>query len=167
MITLVVAKSDNQVIGRDNQLIWKLSSDLKRFKQLTSGHPIIMGRKTFESIEKALPNRRNIVITKNKNWNSEGIEVVHSLEEALKKAKSLDSTIFIIGGGTIYEQSISLADAIEVTEVHAVFEGDAYFPEIDNRTWKEVNRENFSKDEKNEFNYSFVRYERISEVKNK
>ncbi|MDD3771264.1 MAG: dihydrofolate reductase [Weeksellaceae bacterium] len=167
MITLVVAKSDNQVIGRDNQLIWKLSSDLKRFKQLTSGHPIIMGRKTFESIGKALPNRRNIVITKNKNWNSEGIEVVHSLEEALKKAKSLDSTIFIIGGGTIYEQSISLADAIEVTEVHAVFEGDAYFPEIDNRTWKEVNRENFSKDEKNEFNYSFVRYERISEVKNK
>lgn len=167
MITLVVAKSDNQVIGRDNQLIWKLSSDLKRFKQLTSGHPIIMGRKTFESIEKALPNRRNIVITKNKNWNSEGIEVVHSLEEALKKAKSLDSTIFIIGGGTIYEQSISLADAIEVTEVHAVFEGDAYFPEIDNRTWKEVNRENFSKDEKNEFNYSFVRYERISEIKNK
>lgn len=167
MITLVVAKSDNQVIGRDNQLIWKLSSDLKRFKQLTSGHPIIMGRKTFESIGKALPNRRNIVITKNKNWNSEGIEVVHSLEEALKKAKSLDSTIFILGGGTIYEQSISLADAIEVTEVHAVFEGDAYFPEIDNRTWKEVNRENFSKDEKNEFNYSFVRYERISEVKNK
>lgn len=167
MITLVVAKSDNQVIGRDNQLIWKLSSDLKRFKQLTSGHPIIMGRKTFESIGKALPNRRNIVITKNKNWNSEGIEVVHSLEEALKKAKSLDSTIFIIGGGTIYEQSISLADAIEVTEVHAVFEGDAYFPEIDNRTWKEVNRENFSKDEKNEFNYSFVRYERISEIKNK
>lgn len=167
MITLVVAKSDNQVIGRDNQLIWKLSSDLKRFKQLTSGHPIIMGRKTFESIGKALPNRRNIVITKNKNWNSEGIEVVHSLEEALKKAKSLDSTIFILGGGTIYEQSISLADAIEVTEVHAVFEGDAYFPEIDNRTWKEVNRENFSKDEKNEFNYSFVRYERISEIKSK
>lgn len=161
MITLIVAKSDNQVIGHNNQLIWRLSSDLKRFKQLTTGHPIIMGRKTFESIGKPLPHRSNIVVTKNKNWKANETLIVHSLEEAIEKAQAVNPKIFIIGGGKIYEQAMSFADAIEVTEVHSTFDGDTHFPEIDKEIWKEVSREFFHKDENNEFDYSFVRYERI------
>lgn len=161
MITILVAKSDNNIIGNDNELIWHLPDDLKRFKQLTSGHPIIMGRKTFESIGKPLPNRINIVITRNKDWKSEGILVVNSLEEAIEKGKETNSEIFIIGGGNIYDQAMWMADSIEVTEVHHIFKGDTKFPEIDLKIWKETARENFTKDEKNPFDYSFVRYERI------
>lgn len=160
MTTIIVAKAENNVIGNDNQLIWHLSNDLKRFKQLTSGYPIIMGRKTFESIGKPLPKRTNIVITRNEDWNPEGILVVHSLLDAIEKGKEMDSTIFIIGGGNIYEQAMNWADALEVTEVHETLEGDTKFPEIDPKIWKEVFRESFTKDKKNEFDYSFVRYER-------
>lgn len=160
MITIIVAKAENHVIGNQNQLIWHLPNDLKRFKQLTSGHPIIMGRKTFESIGKPLPNRTNIVITRNKNWNSEGVLTVNSLEEAIQRGKEIHPDIFIIGGGNIYRQAMELADALEVTEVHHEFEGDAYFPEINSNEWREVFREKFSSDEKHTFDYSFVRYER-------
>ncbi len=160
-ITIIAAKSDNNIIGNENQLIWHISNDLKRFKQLTSGHVVIMGRKTFESIGKPLPNRTNIVITRNKDWNSEGILTVNSLEEAIAQAKNTGSEIFIIGGGNIYEQSLHLADVLEITEVHQVFAGDAFFPEINSNEWKEVFRQDFVKDEKNQYDYSFVRYERI------
>ncbi|MFA7688010.1 MAG: dihydrofolate reductase [Moheibacter sp.] len=160
-ITIIAAKSDNNIIGNENQLIWHISNDLKRFKQLTSGHVVIMGRKTFESIGKPLPNRTNIVITRNKDWNSEGILTVNSLEEALAQAKNTGSEIFIIGGGNIYEQSLHLADVLEITEVHQAFTGDAFFPEINSNEWKEVFRKDFVKDEKNQYDYSFVRYERI------
>jgi len=158
---IVVAKSANNVIGNNNELIWHLPNDLKHFKNLTSGHPVIMGRKTFESIGKPLPNRTNIVITRNKDWNQEGILVANSLEEAIEKGREIDSEIFIIGGGNIYEQAFWMSDVLEVTEVHQEFEGDTKFPKIDPKIWKEVAREDFSKDEKNQFNYSFVRYERI------
>lgn len=161
MITTIVAKAENNIIGNNNELIWHLPDDLKRFKALTSGHPIIMGRKTFESIGRALPNRTNIVITRNSDWNFDGILVVNSLEEAIEKSKEIDENIFIIGGGNIYEQAMEISDALEVTEVHHEFEGDAYFPEIDAKTWKEVFREKFPKDEKHIYEYSFVRYERI------
>lgn len=160
MITLVVAKSDNNIIGDKNQLIWRLSDDLRRFKRITTGHPVIMGRITFDSVGKPLPNRTNIVITRNKNWSFEGVEVAHSLKSAIETAKEIDSEIFIIGGGNIYEQSMTIADAIEVTEVHHSFEGDTLFPEIDLNFWKEVFREDHLKDDKNEYDYSFVRYER-------
>ena len=160
MITIIVAKAENNVIGNENQLIWHLSSDLKRFKSLTSGHPILMGRKTYESIGKPLPNRTNIVITRNEEWKEVGVFTSNSLEEAIKKAKEFDDEIFIIGGGNIYAQSMYLADSLEITEVHHEFEGDTRFPEIDEKIWKEVSRERFEKDEKNEFDYSFVRYER-------
>jgi len=160
VITIIVAKSENNVIGNENQLIWHLSGDLKRFKALTTGHPIIMGRKTYESIGKPLPNRTNIVITRNKDWNPEGVLVVNSLHEAIEKGKEIDEEIFIIGGGNIYEQAMDWADALEVTEVHQTFEGDTKFPEIDSSIWKEIAREDFGKDEKNEFDYSFVRFER-------
>ena len=161
MITIIVAKSENNVIGNDNQLIWHLPNDLKHFKQLTSGHPIIMGRKTYESIGKPLPNRTNIVITRNKDWNPEGVLVVNSLQDAIEKSKEIDEEVYIIGGGNIYEQAMDWADALEVTEVHHSFEGDTRFPAIDEKIWKEVSRERFEKDENNEFDYSFVRYERI------
>ena len=160
-LTIVVAKAANNVIGNNNELIWHLPNDLKHFKNLTSGHPIIMGRKTFESIGKPLPNRTNIVITRNQNWGQEGILVANSLEEAIEKGRKIDSEIFIIGGGNIYAQAMNFVDVLEVTEVHQEFEGDTKFPEIDLKIWKEVAREDFSKDEKNQFDYSFVRYERI------
>lgn len=160
MIHLVVAKSDNNVIGHDNQLIWHLPNDLKHFKEITTGHPIIMGRKTFESIGRILPNRTNIIITRNRNYSIENAKVAHSLNEALELAKEIDENIFIIGGGKIYEQAIDFADILEVTEVHENFEGDTYFPEIDLNVWKEISRIKHHKDEKNKFDYSFVRYER-------
>lgn len=119
-----------------------------------------MGRKTFESIGKPLPNRTNIVITRNKEWNSEGIITVNSLAEAIEKGNEIHPDIFIIGGGNIYQQAMELADALEVTEVHHEFVGDAFFPEINSEEWKEVFRENFSSDEKHAYNYSFVRYVR-------
>lgn len=160
MITLVVAKSDNNIIGRDNQLIWRLSNDLKHFKQITTGHPVIMGRKTFDSVGRPLPNRTNIVITRNPDWKAEDVLVAFSVQEAIEIAQNLDPEIFIIGGGNIYQQSMDIADVIEVTEVHHQFEGDAFFPNIDQNIWKEVSRESFQKDEKNEFDYSFVRYKK-------
>ena len=160
-LTIVVAKSANNVIGNNNELIWHLPNDLKHFKNLTSGHPIIMGRKTFESIGKPLPNRTNIVITRNQDWSQEGILVANSLEEAIEKGREIDSEIFIIGGGNIYAQAMDFVEVLEVTEVHQEFEGDTKFPVIDLKIWKEVAREDFSKDEKNQFDYSFVRYERI------
>lgn len=161
MITTIVAKAENNIIGNNNELIWHLPNDLKRFKALTSGHPIIMGRKTYESIGRPLPNRTNIVITRNPDWNAGGILVVNSLEEAIEKAKEIDENIFIIGGGNIYEQAMEISNALEVTEVHRLFEGDTKFPEINSDTWKETEREKFPTDEKHLYEYSFVRYERI------
>lgn len=160
-LTIIVAKAENNVIGNENQLIWHLPNDLKHFKNLTSGHPIIMGRKNFESIGKPLPNRTNIVITRNSYWNAEGVLIANSLDEAIEKAKEFDLEIFIIGGGNIYEQAMNLADVLVVTEVHHSFEGDTKFPEIDLNIWKEISREKFGKDEKHTFEYSFVLYERI------
>ncbi len=160
-LSIIAAKAENNVIGNENQLIWHLPNDLKHFKQLTSGHPIIMGRKTFESIGKPLPNRTNIVITRKKDWNPEGILVVNSLHEAIEKGREIDEEVYIIGGGNIYEQSMDWADVLEITEVHHLFEGDTKFPEIDLNIWKETARTDFGKDEKHEFDYSFVRYERM------
>lgn len=160
-LTIIVAKAENNVIGNENQLIWHLPNDLKHFKNLTSGHPIIMGRKNFESIGKPLPNRTNIVITRNSYWNAEGVLIANSLDEAIEKAKEFDLEIFIIGGGNIYEQAMNLADVLVVTEVHHSFEGDTKFREIDLNIWKEISREKFGKDEKHTFEYSFVLYERI------
>ena len=158
MITLIAAAAENNEIGKDNKLIWHLSDDLKRFKKLTSGHAIIMGRKTFESFPKALPNRTNVVITRDRNYTAEGAVVVHSLEEAIESTKE-DSQPFIIGGGEIYKQALSIAHRIELTRVHNNFEADTYFPEL-NKSWKETYREDCFKDEKHDYDYSFITYER-------
>jgi dihydrofolate reductase len=156
MIKIIVATSKNRVIGNDNSLIWNLPSDLKHFKKLTTDNSIVMGRKTYESIGRPLPNRRNIIITRQEDYEVDDCEVVGSLEEALLLC---GSNCFIIGGGEIYKQSINIADKIYLTLIDEEFEGDTYFPEID-EDWVEVIRENKEQDDKNEYNYSFIEYER-------
>ncbi|WP_461632087.1 dihydrofolate reductase [Labilibaculum euxinus] len=156
-VSIIVAVSRNQVIGKDNQLIWKLSADLKRFKALTTGHTIIMGRKTFESIGKPLPNRTSVIITRQADYVAEGCVVVNSLEEALEKSSDQEE-VFIIGGGTIYKEALAKANKIYYTKVHKDFEGDTFFPVLDLKEWKSVNREDCFPDEKNEVPYSFIDY---------
>jgi len=144
MIALVVAMAENNVIGKNNQLIWHLPADLKHFKNLTTGHPIIMGRKTFESIGKPLPSRTNIVITRQEDFKPEGVLVAHSLNEGLMLAQQLDANIFVIGGAEIYKQAMFLADTIYLTEVHHEFEGDTFFPEYRDKIgskWIEASRD--------------------------
>ena len=160
MINIVVAKASNNVIGAKNDLIWHLPNDLKHFKSITSGHPIIMGRKTFESLGRPLPNRTNIVVTRDQNWNAEGIEIASSLPKAIEAAKKIDDDIYIIGGGNIYKQAMEFTDILYITEVHHEFDGDTYFPEIDSDEWEEVEQEDFKKDEKHPYAYSFVTYKR-------
>lgn len=156
MIKIIAAISKNRVIGNDNKLMWKLSSDLKRFKELTSGNPVVMGRKTYESIGKPLPNRRNIIITRDTNYEISGCEVVSSIEEAFLLT---NNDCYIIGGGEIYKQTINIADKIYLTLVQKEFEGDTIFPELD-KEWVKISRKDFKADEKNECDYSFIEYER-------
>ncbi len=163
MINIVVAKASNNVIGAKNDLIWHLPNDLKHFKNITSGHPIIMGRKTFESLGRPLPNRTNIVVTRDQNWSAENIEIETSLSKAIEAAQKIDQDIYIIGGGNIYKQAMEFADVLYITEVHHEFDGDTYYPEIDSDEWEEVEREDFKKDEKHPYAYSFVTYKRIND----
>lgn len=162
-ITLIVAKAKNNVIGKDNQLIWKLSADLKRFKNLTTGHFILMGRKTYESLGKPLPNRTHLIITRNPDFQApEDHYSFSSVEEAIIFCKKIEvEELFIIGGGQIYKETINFCDQLEITEVEANPEGDTFFPEIDPKIWKETERERFPADEKNEFPFAFVTYEKI------
>lgn len=160
-VTLIAAASENNIIGKDNKLIWRLSDDLKHFKELTKGHFVIMGRKTFESMPKALPNRTNVIITRKTDYKAENAIVVNSLEKALKVAEN-DNQPFIIGGGEIYKLSMEIADRIELTRVHTSIEGDTSFPEIDLEKWQEVKNEKRLKDEKNEYDFSFLRYDKIN-----
>ena len=153
-VTLIAAIDENGVLGKDNQLIWHLPEDLKRFKRLTTGHSIIMGRKTFESLPKALPNRHNIVVTRNQNYSKEEVTVCHSLEAAIGFTKD-DDQPFIIGGGEIYKQAIGLADVIELTRIHSQFEGDVFFPKIDSKKWTVEKEERMSHPD---FEYSFFTY---------
>jgi dihydrofolate reductase len=161
-IILIVAKAKNQVIGKDNQLIWKLSADLKRFKNLTTGHHILMGRKTYDSLGKPLPNRTHLIITRNPDFQvPEGHHAFSSLEDAVIFCNKIGvEKLFVIGGGQIYREALPICDKLEITEVNAEPEGDTFFPEINPNQWKEVEREEFSADEKNEYPYAFVTYEK-------
>lgn len=157
IISIIVAISQNGVIGRDNQLIWHLPDDLKYFKKLTTGHPIIMGRKTFESIGKPLPNRTSIVVTRNKDWQHDGLIVVNNIEEAIKVAKSIATDeAFIIGGAEIYRSSLHFVDKIYLTQLHANFEGDTYFTIPNNAEWKEISRIPHLADEKHATAFDFI-----------
>ena len=156
MISIIVAVAENGVIGKDNQLLWKLSADMKQFKALTTGHPIIMGRKTYDSLGRPLPNRTNIVITRQHNLPvSESVLLADSLEKAIELAKN-DEEIFIIGGGNVYKQALRWTDKIYLTEVKVTVDGDTYFPKLDGDVWKEVSRIAYSKDEKNEYDFDVV-----------
>ena len=156
-LSLIVAVAENGVIGHNNQLIWHLPNDLKQFKRLTTGHCIIMGRKTFDSIGKPLPNRTSLIISRNSDFQIEGCITVNSLENAISEAKKIENEeTFIIGGAEIYRLALPIVDKIYLTEVHHAYEGDTFFPEIDKMVWKETHREDFEKDEKHSVNYSFV-----------
>lgn len=158
-LTIIVAAGENNAIGKDNDLIWHLSDDLKHFKALTNNHHIIMGRKTFESFPKPLPNRTHIVITRQADYKvPSGVIVVNSLHDALDAAEN-EQQPFIIGGGEIYKQAMPLADKLEITRVHSTFDdADTFFPEIDNSEWKEVSRTTHDADEKHAHAFSFITY---------
>jgi dihydrofolate reductase len=160
-LTIIVAAGENNEIGKDNDLIWHLSDDLKRFKTLTNGHHIIMGRKTYETFPKPLPNRTHIVITRQENYKvPDGVIVVNNLEDALDACRK-DNQPFIIGGGEIYKQSMSLADKLEITRVHESFENaDTFFPEIDTAMWKEISNVYHDKDKNHKHSFSFITYTR-------
>ncbi len=151
-LSIIVAMSSNRAIGINNTLPWHLTEDLKHFKSLTTGHTIIMGRKTYESIGKPLPNRRNIVVSRNLDTFYDDVEIVHSLEDAFS-ISSNDEEVFIIGGSNIYEQSLNLVEYLYITEISKVFEGDAFFPEIDKSLWTESSRETHVSSDGLEFSF--------------
>ena len=160
LVTIIAAASENNIIGNENKLIWHLSNDLKRFKELTIGHHVIMGRKTFESMPRSLPNRTNVIVTRKKDYLAENAIVTNSLDEALSVA-SEDSQPFIIGGGEIYKIAMDISDRIELTRVHHHFEGDTSFPEIDKSKWIESNRILNKKDDKHDYDFTFITYNKI------
>jgi len=161
IISLIAAASTNNVIGKNNQLPWHLPNDLKFFKNTTWGMPIIMGRKTFQSIKKPLPGRINIVITQQKDWQAEGVIIAHSLEDALQKATATHcKEVFITGGGEVFNQAMAIANKIYLTRVDIQIEGDAFFPNIDETKWELTSNEGFKVDEKNLFDYSFQIWEK-------
>ena len=161
MLSIVVAKAKNNIIGKDNKLLWHLSDDLKRFRALTEEHAIIMGRKTFESLGKVLPNRKHIVFSNNPDFkvNDENIEVVHSLLQIQEYIES-EEEAFVIGGAMIYNFLMPYVSKMYVTEIEKEFEGDAFFPRIDDKKWKEISREKGPEDGENNFEYNYVIYQK-------
>ncbi len=160
MISIIVAIARNGVIGGDNRLLWHISEDLRRFKALTTGHPVVMGRKTWESLGRPLPGRTNVVLTRQLDFAPEGAVVVHSLEEAVRMFPPQEE-VFIIGGGELYAQALPLADRLYITTVEADYEGDVRFPEWDQSQWQLTSRELHERGEKFEHPFEFVDYERI------
>ena len=157
MIIMIAAAAENNALGKNNELVWHLPNDFKRFKNLTSGHHIIMGRKTFESFPKPLPNRTHIVITRQRNYKPEGCTVVNSMEEAIQSCPQ-NENIFIIGGGEIYNLGLPYSDKIELTLVHHTFDADAFFPKINENDWQIINSDYQQKDEKHLFDFTYKTY---------
>jgi dihydrofolate reductase len=159
MVIMIAAVAENNALGKNNDLLWHLPNDFKRFKEITSGHHIIMGRKTFESFPKPLPNRTHVIITRQKDFEYEGCIVVQNIEKAISVCP-INENLYIIGGGEIYQQSISFADQLDITRVHHSFDADVYFPEIDPKIW-ELSSETFHpKDERHLFDYTFQKFVR-------
>ena len=158
MLSLIVAKAENNVIGKDNKLLWHLPEDLKRFKNLTTGHTIIMGRKTFESLGRVLPNRKHVVFTQNPNFKEEdvNVKIVHSLSDIQEYVEDKNEN-FVIGGEKIYNLLMPYVSKMYITEIHKDFDGDTFFPNVDLESWKETSREKMNADD---FDYDFVVYER-------
>lgn len=158
-LALIVATDQQGLIGRDNDLPWQLSADLRYFRKVTMGKPIIMGRNTHESIGRALPGRKNIILTKNRKYTAQGCTIVYSIEEALKECKDAEEAM-VMGGASLYQQFLPTADKLYLTLVHASLEGDTWFPEWYSKEWQQISREDHLADTKNEYPYSFIVYER-------
>ncbi|WP_226535642.1 dihydrofolate reductase [Fictibacillus halophilus] len=159
MISFVVAMDEKRAIGKDNDLPWYLPNDLKHFKKTTMGKPIVMGRKTYESIGKPLPGRENIVVTRDQSYVAEGTTIVHSVDEVLKMNAE---EICVIGGSEIFKQFLPVADRLYITEIHHTFDADTFFPELNDDEWNEVSRTTGIVDEKNKYPHDFVVYEKIN-----
>ncbi len=161
-ISLIVALSSNRAIGLDGKMPWHLSADLKRFKQITMGHPILMGRKTFESIGRPLPGRTNIIVSRNPAYSAEGCIVVESVEAAISQGCQLADEVFVIGGSTLYKATLPIAGSLYITEINQAFDGDTFFPDFDTGDWTEVEREDVTDDTRVSFSYSFLKLQRMS-----
>ena len=161
MLSIIVAKAKNNVIGKENKLLWHLPEDLKKFKELTTGHVIIMGRKTFESLGKILPDRKHVVFTNNPDFkvDNENVEIVHSMLQIQEYIENEEEN-FVIGGAMIYNLLMPYVTKMYVTQINKDFEGDTFFPRIDENVWKEVSREKGLKNEENNLDYEFITYER-------
>jgi dihydrofolate reductase len=159
-LTLIAAAGENNELGKDQDLVWHLPDDFKRFKELTTGHHIIMGRKTFETFPKPLPNRTHVVITNKKDYHPEAAIVVHSMEEAIEVAKD-DPQPFVIGGGEIYKLALAKADKIELTRVHGTFDADTYFPEFNEQEWRITASTFHPKDAKHDYAFTYLTYQRV------
>lgn len=161
MLSIIVAKAKNNTIGKNNQLLWQIPDDLKRFKELTTGHTIIMGRKTFESLGRVLPNRKHIIFSQNPDFkvNDENVEIVHSMLQIQQYIEDEEEN-FVIGGAMIYNLLMPYVSKMYVTEIDKEFDGDTFFPRIDSEKWKEVSRVTGTEDSKNNFKYEYVIYER-------
>lgn len=163
-LTLIAAAAENNALGKDNDLVWHLPDDFRRFKKLTTGHHIIMGRKTFESFPKPLPNRTHIVLTRQEDYSPEGAMVVHSLEKALEISRK-DPQPFVIGGGEIYQLAMNKADRIELTRVHGTFEADAFFPDLDPDQWELMSSTFHEKDGDHQYSFTYLTYQRVATSK--
>ena len=160
IISGIVAVSQNRVIGKDNQLPWRLPADLRHFKAITTGKPILMGRKTFESIGRALPNRCNVIITRDESFEAPGCVVANSIEIAVSSVSYSDE-IFVIGGAALFQQMLPMIKRLYLTLIHQLFDGDTLFPELDWSEWKEITREDYQPDNQNHYAYSFITYEKV------
>ncbi|MEM5014762.1 dihydrofolate reductase [Metabacillus indicus] len=160
MISMIVAMDENHLIGRKNDLPWRIPADLAYFKKVTLGHPVLMGRKTFESIGKPLPGRENIILTRNKHYSQEGTKVIHELGEVLGDQSLQEKNLFIIGGAEIFKECLHLADRLYITKIHDTFEGDTFFPEFKEENYCVISREKGPKDNKNPYDYEFIVYEK-------
>ncbi|MDR2285936.1 MAG: dihydrofolate reductase [Prevotellaceae bacterium] len=165
MLAIIVAVDENNAIGKDNKLLWHITEDLKYFKIITNGHPVIMGRKTFESIGRALPGRTNIIISRNPRFTAAGCRVVASLDDAIAVASDIDENQFIIGGASIYREAVGVADTIYLTVVHNRYDADTFFPEISKSEWDEVERIDFERGKDFEYSFSFLKLKKIQYLK--
>lgn len=159
MISMIAAMAEGRVIGEGGSMPWHLPADLQHFKKITSGHPILMGRKTFDSIGRPLPKRRNIVLTRDKSFSAEGVEVIHDFSSVTSLMKE-EEEFFVIGGATIYEQLLPKAERLYITDIHHSFNGDTFFPAIDRKNWVAISEEKGIVDEKNQYPHTFLVYER-------
>ncbi|MFA5985442.1 MAG: dihydrofolate reductase [Methylococcaceae bacterium] len=159
-ISLIVAMASNRCIGFNNQMPWHLSADLKRFKQLTMGSAILMGRKTYESIGRPLPGRTNIIISRNKDYQQPGCITFNTLENALEYLNLNNTSVFVIGGAELYTAALAKSQQIYLTQIHQVFEGDTFFPDLDENSWQQTSQETINNDPNVDFNYSFITLER-------